>query len=381
MNSEIKYIGFYDVLGSKHKRNSCLSAVNKMNYIMGAITKARKKIKLISPAWYIYGDAPITGEKITYINENISVIQAPSFPTRTKVSTRLKYHFSQIWLFLYLIRNTTKNEEIIAYHSLALMTPLYWAKKIKKFKLIYEVEEIYTDVINLGKIKRRKEFKMISIADKYIFPTELLDEKLNVQNKPNIIIHGTYEIEDDRNLKFNDDKTHVVYAGTFDPRKGGAATAAAAAKYLDEKYHIHIIGFGSEYEKEQLKKLIENVSKTTKCTVSYDGLYTGDDYIKFIQKCDIGLSTQTPNAKYNDTSFPSKVLSYMGNGLRVVSIKIKVLENSKISNLLYYYDKDSPSEVAKAIKRVDLSSSYNSRKIIADLDFKFIKDIRELLEN
>ena len=104
------------------------------------------------------------------------------------------------------------------------------------------------------------------------------------------------------------------------------------------------------------------------------------EYIKFLQKCDIGLSTQTPNAEYNDTSFPSKVLSYMANGLRVVSIRIKALEKSKISDLLYYYENDSPKEIAKAIKSIDLSQPYNSRNKIQDLDENFIKDIKELLE-
>ena len=267
----------------------------------------------------------------------------------------------------------------MVYHSLSLIVPLLLAKKIKNFKIILEVEEIYTDVIDYGKKIRKLEFKMIKSAEKYIFPTELLNEKINKKNKPYCIIYGTYKVEDDKNVNFQDDKIHIVYAGTFDPRKGGAAAAEAAA-YLDEKYHIHIIGFGSEDEKIYLQNLIKEVSKNTKCAVTYDGLYKGEEYIKFLQKCDIGLSTQTPNAEYNDTSFPSKVLSYMANGLRVVSIRIKALEKAEISDLLYYYDKDCPKEIASAIKNINLLDKYNSREKIRTLDRKFMQDIKKLME-
>lgn len=379
MREKIKYIGFYEEIDSKYKRNSCLSAINKMNYIIEAIVKTGINVDIISPSWYIDSYAPTTSEEKIYINENVSLVKAPSFATKNKLTTRFKYHFSQIWLFIYLIKNTKKNEELIAYHSLALMKPLYLAKKIKKFKVIYEVEEIYTDVSNDSNFKRKREIKMINNGDKYIFPTELLHESLNKNNKPYSICYGTYKVEEDRNIKFDDDKIHIVYAGTFDPRKGGA-TAAAVAEYLDEKYHIHIIGFGSEDEKSALQNLIEEVSKKTKCTVTYDGLYIGDEYIKFLQKCDIGLSTQTPNAEYNDTSFPSKVLSYMANGLRVVSIRIKALEKATISKLLYYYDKDCPKEIAKAIKSIDLSERYDSRDEIDVLDKKFIHEIKKLIK-
>ena len=110
-------------------------------------------------------------------------------------------------------------------------------------------------------------------------------------------------------------------------------------------------------------------------------MLSGEEYIKFIQSCDIGLSTQNPNAAFNETSFPSKVLSYMANGLRVVSIKIEVLKSSAVNELLYYYDINNPEAIANAIKGVDMSSLYDSRERIKELDKKFREEIKNLLEN
>lgn len=160
-------------------------------------------------------------------------------------------------------------------------------KKIIGFKMILEVEEIYSDVTG-NKKTRAKELAFFKLADAYIFPTELLDQCVNTEHKPSAIVYGTYKVEKDREHKFHeeDGKIHLVYAGTFDPRKGGVSVATAVGEYLDKNFHIHILGFGSEEEKEILIKQIEEVNSKNGAIVTMDGLLSGDEYIKFLQSCD-----------------------------------------------------------------------------------------------
>lgn len=376
----MKYIGFYDLLDSSMKRNASLAAVNKMNYIAQSLSSVTKNVEIISPSWYVEKKGKITGKLMQKLDTNISVTFTPSYCTSNRLMSVARAILSKIWLFLYLIIKIKKNEEIIVYHSLALIKPIKWVKKIKKFKLILEVEEIYTDVIEASQRMRKQEFKMISLADKYIFSTELLNESINKANKPYVIIYGTYQVEEKIETKFQDGRIHAVYAGTLDPTKGGAAAAASAAEFLDKSYHIHIIGFGSETEKENLIKQIKDTQKDTECKITYDGLLRGEEYIRFIQKCHIGLSTQTPDASYNDTSFPSKVLSYMANGLRVVSVRIKALERAKIGDLIYFYDGKEPRKIAEAIKAIDINDIYDSRNNIRQLNEEFCMQLKGLLE-
>lgn len=372
----MKYLAYYDIVENKaENRNITLAATNKMKYICECIDKLGIKCEIISAC--ATKNKKSVKHKVIRISDNITLDLPFSFGRTGKIVRGLNIILIRTGVFFKLMR-MKKNETLVVYHSLNYMRIVAILKKIKKFRLILEIEEIYGDVIGKSKVSQN-ELKYFNIADAYIFPTELLNEKVNKSGKPHVFIYGTYSVEEDRKCKFDDGKIHAVYAGTFDPRKGGGLAAAAAAE-LDSNYHIHIIGFGSEKDKKSLQDTISELAKTTECEITYDGLLSGEEYIRFIQSCHIGLSTQNPDADFNDTSFPSKVLSYMANGLRVVSIRIKALERSAISDLLYYYDTNSPKAIAEAIRNVDINDMYDSRKFIAELDQSFSMSLKNLLE-
>lgn len=240
-----------------------------------------------------------------------------------------------------------------------------------------EVEEIYQDARDYSEYIKQSELNMFESADAYIFSTELLEQKLNHNHKPFVVIYGTYKVESQFVDKWDDGKIHVVYAGTFDPRKGGASAAVTAAMYLPSNYHLHVLGFGSENEVEDIKMKVNVVNEQAKAVVTYEGLLLGRDYIEFIQRCHIGLSTQNPDAIFNATSFPSKILSYMANGLAVVSVKIDAVTQASIGNDINYYIKQSPEEIANTIMQVDIQK--DCRDVITELNSEFIRKVKLLL--
>ena len=376
---KVKYIGFYDTSEYENeKRNTFVAATNKMDYIAEAILKNGIQVDIISPSWTT-NKKGFYSKRNTLLSEGISLICGSTFGANTRFLGYLRIIWSWIWLFSYLLKYTKNGERVLVYHSMMLMCPIMLAKKIKKFQLILEAEEIYQDVAEFSSGMKQCEYKFFESADKYIFPTELLNQKLNVNNKPYSIIYGTYRVEEDKKNKFNDGKVHVIYAGTFDPRKGGALAAAAAATYLPKNYHVHIIGFGSKDDTRMLLDKIDEISKLTQATITYDGFLNGEEYIHFLQKCDIGLSTQMPEGAYNETSFPSKILSYMANGLIVVSIRIKAIEISDVGQTVYYYEEPTPEAIANVIKSIDIMEPYDSRALTRSLDEKFVRGIKELI--
>ena len=352
------YIGHYDLYDSSVKRSYATSAVNKIRYMLKSFSKAYEEVCVFSFSKNIEETFRIYPSELK--NEGKVGIYFPlSWGGKGKVQSFSMIIWLRICLFLYLLKHAHKNEHVYVYHATAYGKSILWAKAIKKFKLILEVEEIYSDVQKTSENLRKYEFKYINKADAYIFSTNILNEKINKINKPYIVINGTYEVEDIISEKFNDGKIHVVYAGTFDIRKGSAA-AAAAAEYLNKDYVLHICGFGSEKDKTDLLKIISQSNAKNDCKIEFHGLLTGREYISFLQKCHIGLSTQNPNASFNATSFPSKILSYLANGLSVVSIRIPAIETSSVGKYVTYYDEQTPSQIADAIMNANIETNYRS---------------------
>lgn len=377
MTNSIKYICFFDTQDKDTERYYVVAATNKMQYIIDVLHNSGVTPHLISCSWS-------TSKKFGFVSgffekrKNYNITFFPSFGGKGIFVKSIQKILFKCGLFFYLLKNTHRGEVIMAYHSMAYSRILNLAKKIKRFKLILEVEEIYQDVVSASAVAKQGEYSIFKNADAYIFSTELLKEKLNTSGKPDLVIYGTYNVEKLLSEKNSDGKIHVVYAGTFDPRKGGAAAAAAAA-YLPNSYTIHICGFGNEKEIADMLSIVEkNNADMEVAQLSYHGLLKGEAYLRFLQSCHIGLSTQNPNASFNATSFPSKILSYMSNGLSVVSVRIDAIERSKVGQAIAYYDVQNPEEIANAILRT--SPSNKNQSLIAELDSEFRGNVISLIE-
>ena len=373
---KIFYLGYYDTPENKEEnRNIVLAATNKMTYIISAIERAGYNVEIVSASQT--RNSKKYDKKSIAVGEKSRLVLLRTIPWGNKIRRVFSVLYSKHQLIKYILKNVGKDDTLIVYHSVAYADMVRLLKKIKKFKLVLEVEEIYADVVN-SENYRKKEDKLFKIADSYIFSTELLNEKVNKDDKPNTIIYGTYQVEKEQNSKWDDGKIHLVYAGVFALDKG-VMTAINTTEFLDSRYHIHIIGFGNKNEVQKVEERVKEISHKCQCKISYDGLLYGDEYIRYIQGCHIGLSPQSKEATFNETSFPSKTLSYLSNGLRVVSIRIKSIENSSVSDLISFYDEDSSVAIAEAIKNIDIEETYDSREIIRNLDRNFVLEINKIL--
>ncbi len=373
----VYYIGHYNCeqLASE-KRIAAPPAMNKMGYIISVLSEITDKSIVVSPCEtrshsYVKGS-------MQDLNDHISIKTFDSFQNKNRIIRGLGHVITKNQLHRFLMKNVKSDDTVIVYHSLALMDIVKKLKNKKKCHLIIEVEELYSDVSE-DKELRKKEIDYLQIADRYIIITELLNQQVNLQNKPKIISHGTYQSVEKCGEKFNDGKTHVVYAGSFNPVKGGALCAIDAAEYLDNGFVLHVLGKGSESETEVVKNRIEEISAKTECSIVFDGYKSGKEFDAFIQSCHIGLSTQQPDGKYNASSFPSKILMYMSNGISVVSIRIPAVDTSDVKDCIYYYDTPAPKEIANAIKQVPTDSFFDSSERLSELHKEFVNGLKSFL--
>lgn len=373
--SKIIYVVYYET--DKNPRHISLAGTTMMEYVAKTINNAGYNLTMFSAAQSKNGEA--IDRTIEKIDDKTEIVFTPCFKRYKNVVMRfVQKKRREKSLYKELDSVIENGDTVVVYHALGLIAPLEKLQKKKRFKLVLQVCEIYSDVTGNTKM-RDKEISFIEKADSYIFSSGLLEEKLNKHKREYTICLGTYKNEEKLNSTPNDEKIHVVYAGTFDPTKGGALAAIESTKYLDENYHMHILGMGTNEQVENVKNAVNEAVGNTKCGVTYDGCLDGDEYKSFLQGCHIGLSTQNPNADFNATSFPSKILVYLANGLSVVSVKIPAVQTSSVGSLMNYYENQTPKEIADAIKNVDLENKKDSREIIKELDKSFVEDMARLL--
>ena len=374
---KIKCLAYFDAQDSTDNRMNCLAAFTKSSYIFDCFQQLGYEVDVLSASYAVgkrraKGTTRMLSDKLT-----LRTLSSLGRGNRLKnIIGRICFAINLIFHLLFFVH---KGDVLWVYHSLGLIGYVKFLKKIKNFKLILEVEEIYGDVTGCEKTSAR-ELEFFKCADAYVFCNRMLDKLINSEGKPVAVSHGAYRVEDEISTSCDDGKVHIVYAGTFDPRKGGAMTAVNAAEFLGENYHVHILGFGNENDTRRLLAQINRISQTSTCKLTYEGCLTGKEYISFLQNCHIGLSTQSIDGAFNNTSFPSKVLVYMANGLRVVSVRIPVIEQSDIGEDMYYYDDSSPESVASAISSIDFADGYDGRKTINMLNEKFVCELGLLIE-
>lgn len=368
------YLGHYEDLGDAGKRHCSPAAISKMDYLRDVLINLGYPVEIVSLAPSCIPQ--YLKKERRSLKGGGELVLFTSLGHGNKLINRMNEYFIKFQAIIYLLKSINSNDIVIVYHSLALITIVNVMRMIKKCDVIYDVGELYHTVVLK---KEEREMAFLKTANAYIFSTEFLNKKLNNSQKPYVLLHGSYRVAPIVGSKlFDDNKIHCVYAGTFDIRKG-VLLAIHSASFLDSRYHIHILGFGSDEEIENVKKMINDVSIHSDCKLSYEGVIHGEEYTRFLQSCQIGLSPQSPDAQFNKASFPSKTLSYLGNGLKVVSIRIPAIEQSNVGAFLFYYDKQTPEEFAKAIEAAARDMNCNGQAIVKNLDDDFNKSFECLL--
>lgn len=372
MANKIYYLIHFD---NKTNRNVTPSAITKGKYVASALASCSSEVEIVSLA---YPTKDSQDEVYYQVSENVICHLFKGKYSNNRIIRYLNHKLYDKKIRKYLKQNVKKDDIVVVYHSLANMKLVKYIKKNITDKIVYEVEEIYGDVINDEKAKI-KELKTFKNASSYIFSNDYLNSIINTKQLPYVTCYGTYEIPTLYKEAFNDNLIHFLYAGTLAQNKG-ALNAINVAKYLPNNYLIHILGFGSEKDIADIKNAVNEVNNSYGTTkVIYEGLKLNEEYLKFIQKCQIGLCTQNIDAAFNTTSFPSKILSYMSNGLEVVGVNIAAIKNSKVGQYIQFYNVPDEKEIANAILNINLNNKTNNVDVVKELDKEFKEDLKDML--
>ena len=360
--ARIKYICFYDTEShSEEFRLQSPAAHQKITFICSLLSDLGYGVDIISPSQTTSNVS--FNSRVETISDNITLRLFKTTGRSSFLSKIKRKIFGYKDFKKYVDSNIKDGDTVIVYHSMEYLRFVTKLKRKKRIKLIVEFEELYSDINNYSNITRKKEILLAKIADGLILPTYTMNSLINADKIPSIVLHGDYSRQYLVNVKVNDTKTvKVVYTGTLDPNKGGANNAIKAAPLLPDNFELNIAGFGTKQQIESTINLCKDQQKLSQCKINFLGTLSNSECEKLIKESDIGLSTQNSSGIYNSTSFPSKILTYLKNGVKVVSCKNESLETSDVADLLFFYESDSPSNIADAIITASLTDQKESER-------------------
>lgn len=377
----IHYIAIWGENTLGRKLSYSPAGLKKAKYVVDVLSRF-EKTKIVSFAsggkeW----DGFYKNKLVPWVN-NIDIEYCFTFGSSYKLLRLLERILNIVQLLIYLLK-VPKTDIVVIYHERYFRHAIKLVKLVSSVKIILEIEEVYTLAGMYPKRMIEAEIQSMKYADAYILVNDIIKDEINLpSNRPYCVSYGAYKLNNSCSSFVKDGKIHIVYAGILDKIKRGAEMAIMSCQYLPNNYCMHIAGFGAENDVQYILGLIEEYKNKSSCEIIYEGYLSGDSYDKLIYKCSIGLSTQVSSElSYSDTSFPSKIVNYLSYGLTVVSTRIRVLESSRVSDLLSFYSEDNPYAIADAIIKCPLVSKSVAQRRIEELDEKFTDDLKNIIYN
>lgn len=377
---KILYICNYNIYNNNRRIVTQPSGVTKIEYIKSALKRAGHSVELLSLAEGAL-TSPFSFYKfLSYKVGNDEIIHFISTFCRTNSVLKI---LSRLWMYIqllhFLIFKVNKYDCILVYHSLVYIFPIRIFRIFSGTKIYFEVEELFHAVYADGEKQIEKEKKYLRKSSGYILVNDLISKLSGFAHK-NVVCYGVYSRVAMHKSTLGDDKIHIVYAGVIDNRD--AIMAVDICRFLNDKYRMHIVGYGLESHIRNLQKKIEEINKKTGfLIVSYDGCLNGDEYIQFLNKCNIGICPRLLEDNLSNYTFPSKVLVYISNGILPVTSSLSCIRESQIRDKVVQSKENTAKSFAEAITSINVESLEYDNSFLDELDLQFVSNLRHLFSD
>lgn len=371
MKKHIFFAGYYDVVGSPTKRKVSLASKQKTDYLILLLKKMGYSITVFSCAEV--KEVRFREEHLV-VDNNLEYYFAPSF-YKNKLFRKMSYFLSMRWLKKKIINNCL-NSIVVSYHSINLIKALQTAKRKINFKLVSEVEEIYSDTEHFLKNKKM-EMSFFEICDAFVTITDKLNQIVNPRNKPHVTFYGPYDYFSACEKEKFGNEINMVYAGTSSKEKGGLKNSLILMKNLSEKFKLHLLI--SDNISSAFQQVEEVLGKNSK-KIAFIGQKQGDDLKLYLSKCDIGLALQNIDLGFNESSFPSKTLLYYCCGLSVLSTYSSSIIGTPFEKVFLLVD-ENWADVASKLERMKFYKNNDNSSLLTELEISLKKGLEVILND
>lgn len=257
----------------------------------------------------------------------------------------------------WIIKNQKKEKCIIIDASYISVIPfINFATKIKKCKKIAIVCDIY-EYMAEGCDAREKKSKVHKIIakvmkknydkiDGFVFLTEAMNDILNRQKKPYIIMEGLVDINmklSKNDLNTKNPKDIVMYAGAIREKYGLKNLVQGYHMYKNDNSELWIYGSG-DFVPE-----VEKMRKKDK-RIKYYGIVSNKEIIQKELEVTILINPRSSDLEFTKYSFPSKNMEYMVSGTPILTTNLPGMP-SEYKKYVYLIENNSPKGICTALER------------------------------
>lgn len=202
-------------------------------------------------------------------------------------------------------------------------------------------------------------------VDSFVLLTEQMKDKLNVANRPYIVVEGIVNSEGALNQSFisKDRIQSIVYTGTLNKKFGVVNLVEAFHRIEKKDIKLEICGRG---DSENIIKEYANRDKR----IHYYGQVSNDRALKLQQNATILVNPRQNNEEFTKYSFPSKNMEYLLTGKPVIAYKLDGIPN-EYDDYFYYVESNTVDSLSNKIIEV-LNIPELERIELADKAKKFV---------
>lgn len=186
-------------------------------------------------------------------------------------------------------------------------------------------------------------YKMMKNVDRFVFVTDYLQQVVNCENKPFVIMEGLVSGQLE-NTAFGSIGNYCIYAGGLHEIYG-VKTLVDAFHESSIPYEIHFYGNG------EVVSYIEAVEKIDP-RIKYMGIVSHDALLKLEQGAKLLVNPRPVRGKLDTRyNFPSKLMEYMQSGRPVITTKLLGIPGD-YDDCMFFFEDDTKEGIRQGLERV-----------------------------
>ncbi len=286
------------------------------------------------------------------------------------------------------IKNSTHKEKVIISYNTYPSQMIAMKKAKKKFNGIKNVL-IVTDLPEYAFVdknlsikdriykyfKQRTMVNNLKYIDGYVLLTEYMKYKLDIENKPYVVVEGIADIPK-HNLnecRRENEKKIILYTGTLRKKYGIMSLLEAFSEIKNPNYMLYICGLGeAENEIIELSKFDSRIV--------YKGMVSREEAMKLQTEATVLINPRSGDDEFTKYSFPSKTMEYLASGKPTICYKLCGIP-SEYDNYLFYIDGNDAGSMKIKIEEVCEMKSDTREKIGLNGKKFVLKEKNEIIQS